>query len=55
MMKELKKTSSDLPVKVYKQVSLTGEKLRRAADTDLLLKFRYSSRTNQDPLLLSPR
>jgi glyoxylase-like metal-dependent hydrolase (beta-lactamase superfamily II)/uncharacterized protein with ACT and thioredoxin-like domain len=30
----------DLPVKVYKQVSLTGEMLRRATDTDLLLKFR---------------
>lgn len=38
-MKELK-NSADLPVKVYKQVSLTGEQLRRAADTDLLVKFR---------------
>jgi glyoxylase-like metal-dependent hydrolase (beta-lactamase superfamily II)/uncharacterized protein with ACT and thioredoxin-like domain len=38
-MKELK-NSGDLPVKVYKQVSLTGGQLRRAADTDLLIKFR---------------
>jgi len=38
-MKELK-NSVDLPVKVYKQVSLTGGQLRRAADTDLLTKFR---------------
>ena len=38
-MKELK-NSVDLPVKVYKQVSLTGGQLRRAADTDLLIKFR---------------
>ena len=39
MNKDVRSTS-DLPVRVYKQVSLTGELLRRAADTDLLLKFR---------------
>jgi len=37
--KHVNKTS-DLPVRVYKQVSLTGEQMRRAADTNLLLKFR---------------
>ncbi|RPI37637.1 MAG: MBL fold metallo-hydrolase [Nitrospiraceae bacterium] len=30
----------ELSVKVYKQVSLTGERMRRAADANLLLKFR---------------
>lgn len=39
-MNEEFRSTSALPVRVYKQVYLTGEQTRRAADSDLLIKFR---------------
>ena len=54
-MKELKKNSAGLPVKVYRQVSSAGEQLRRAADADLLVNctsmgMKHSLLEEQSPL-----